>query len=49
MTFLGASIRAGPPVTSLPRVSDDSATGVITGVRIGTVAGVLADGMTIGF
>ena len=48
MIFLGASVRAGSPMISLPRVLDGSVTGVITGVGTGTVAGVLADGMTTG-
>ena len=48
MIFLGASIWAGSPVVSFPRVLDGSATGVITGIGTGTVADVLEDGMTTG-
>ena len=47
MIFLGASVRAGSPVISLPRVPDDSA-GVITGIGTGTVADVQANGMITG-
>ena len=34
---------------SLPRASDDSVAGVIIGIRTGTVADVLEDGIAIGF
>ena len=48
MIFLGASVREGSPMISLPRVPDGSAAGVTTGVVIGTVVDVLADRMTTG-
>ena len=48
MIFLGASVRAGSPMISLPRVPDGSATGVIIGVETGTVVDLITDGMTTG-